>query len=379
MVQIKNNKDFQKLDYNEIKNFIPSDKLNEFRVFFKELNTREYEVRFKKSTSFDNYKLKGDSEYIKYGFSINGKSVPYFHPNRSFHDEIIWLNKNVFYNEECKLEDKLINAAIVKFYGPSETVRIITEGSGKSFIKYDYLINDEEYLFRSMNNLQTAARSGQKIYGTTELRTSLQTEGRNYTRLIETPYDKAYNLNCNPLRTSRTSDILYWFTHLGPKMKDFYSTKPTMEESFNFLTSFKGIGNYYGYHFSTNLARLPEIGTLIEPGYNKGNIDENDDFVAPGVGAMNTINWFFGNCFDMKTINSDSGAHFIRLIRDNQKDFFGVEDDTYKNILETVSETGNFTTFGCEISCCQFGVFRRIKEDKKMASKRADAPISKEK
>ena len=46
--------------------------------------------------------------------------------------------------------------------------------------------------------------------------------------------------------------------------------------------------------------------------------------------------------------------------------------------MEKVSELGYFTNFGCEISCCQFGVYRRLREDKKLALRRAAAPISKE-
>ena len=46
--------------------------------------------------------------------------------------------------------------------------------------------------------------------------------------------------------------------------------------------------------------------------------------------------------------------------------------------MREVSELGYFTNFGCEISCCQYGVYRRLRENKKLALKRAAAPISKE-
>ena len=122
---------------------------------------------------------------------------------------------------------------------------------------------------------------------------------------------------------------------------------------------------------------MPEIGTsdLLREGALTGNLSEDDDFVAPGVGAMITVNWFYEHLGF--SVNSHVGAKLINWIRDNQVEFFdftGVNRD----IVNEVSETGRFTTFGCEISCCQFGVFLRLRESKKMALNRSNAPISKE-
>ena len=377
---MKSNKDLMKMDSQELVDLIPDKKKKLIQQFIHEMNRREHEVRFAKTCTFDTFRHREgkDIESIfGHGFIVEGRSVPYFHPNRSFHDEIIWLNENVFYNPKCSFEDRLINAAIVKFYGPSNTISLITEETGYPFIKYDLLVNDQDYVLHCMKNLENAKRRGEKIYGTTELRTSLQTESRNYTRTIKTPYDSL--LNQEPIldRKSRTSDMFYWFTMLGPRFAEFYSSKPSMEESFKFLTSFRGIGNYYGYHFSTNLARMPEIGTpaLLKEGAPSGNLDEDDDFVAPGVGAMITINWFYEHLGF--SISADVGAKVIRQIRDTQHDFFDFTGENL-DILNSVSETGRFTTFGTEISCCQFGVFLRLRDSKKMALNRANAPISKE-
>lgn len=372
------NTDLLKLSNDELLKLIPDDKRRLLRDFIHELNRREYEVRFVKSCDWDGFRTKekfGDE--FGYGLHVEGKAVPYFHPNRSFHDEIIWLDKQVYYNDECKFEDKLINAAIVKFYGPSNTVDIITRGSDKGFIQYDKLINDDDYVANCMNNIHVAMGNKEKIFGTTELRTSLQTESRNYTRMIETPYDKMLGLKADPKRNGRSSDMIYWFRKLGPMFKEFYSTQPTMEESFNFLTSFRGIGNYYGYHFSTNLARMPLIGTkeLLRPGSKVGRLNEDDEFVAPGVGAMITIRWFYQHLG--LDVNEKVGRRVVQAIRADQDNFFEFEGES-KEILKTVFETGYMTTFGCEISCCQFGIFNRLKNNKKLAIKRSQAPISKE-
>ena len=267
----------------------------------------------------------------------------------------VLTNNNVYYNDSATFEDMLINSALVKFYGPSKTIDIITNNTGYNFVKYDQLINNKDYILHCMENIYQAVLNKQKIFGTTELRTSLQTEARNYTRQISTPFDKVYG-TFDPSRVGRGSDIFYWFTNLGPKFVDFYRKKPTMEESFNFLTSIRGIGNYYGYHFSTNLARMPGIGvkTLLKEHSKYGNLDEDSDFVAPGVGSMQTIIWLFENT-NIK-VNTKFGANFLRYVRNNQDDFFNFKGIN-KDIVKIVTETGRYTTFGCEIGFCQFNVF----------------------
>ncbi len=373
------NKDLLGYSDQELFDEIPQYKKDEFLTFIKELNRREYLVRFDKSCTFDTFDhLPGTSHKYKIGFKVDGKSVPYFHPNRSFHDEIIWLNENLFYNPQATFEDKLINAAIVKFYGPSKTLKMIVEETGEKFVVYDKFINDKSYTEKLCVNLETAVKNKSKIYGTTELRTSLQTAARNHARSVGSPIDKLENMSAadRSKRMLRPSDILFWFTYLGPQWVNFYKSKPTMEESFKFLNSYKGIGNYYGYHFSCNLARMPGVGNLIFKGIS-GNIDEDDEYVVPGVGAMHAINWFYEH--RGHSINDKVGKKFINAIRRHQNNFFDLKSsDKSDYYMKKVSELGYFTNFGCEISCCQFGVYRKLREDKKLANRRASAPISKE-
>jgi hypothetical protein len=373
------NAELYKLSDQELFDEIPLYKRKEFSTFIKELNRREYLVRFDKSCTFDTFEhLPGTAQIFKDGFIVGGRSVPYFHPNRSFHDEIIWLNENLFYNPKATFEDKLINAAIVKFYGPSKTLEMIIEGTGDDFVVYDKFINDPKYLKQVCVNLENAVKNKNKIYGTTELRTSLQTAARNYARSVGSPIDKIEKITASERakRKCRPSDILFWFTILGPDWVNFYKTRPTMEESFAFLNSYRGIGNYYGYHFSCNLARMPEVGNLIFEG-TPGNIDEDDDYVVPGVGAMHAINWFYEH--RGHSINCKVGKKLINAIRKYQGGFFDLKSsDKSDYYMNKVSELGHFTNFGCEISCCQFGVYRKLREDKKLANRRASAPISKE-
>jgi hypothetical protein len=65
-------------------------------------------------------------------------------------------------------------------------------------------------------------------------------------------------------------------------------------------------------------------------------------------------------------------------IRNNQEEFFGIAGNGEAEMhLREASELGRFTTFGIEISCCQYNVFERAAADPVAAKKRAAAPISK--
>lgn len=369
------NAELLKLDYPDLLALVPKDKQQVFGNFIKEMNRREKLVRFDRSETFDTFRHLDDGVDYGYGFKVRGKGVPYFHPNRSFHDEVIWLNNNLYYNDEVSFEDRLINSCLVKFYGPSNTLSIMSRDTDWGYVKYDELISNEEYQLKVMENLHRATQGGEKIFGTTELRTSLQTASRNHTREIMTSFDKKYG-TYDLLRKGRGSDILYWFTYLGPLFVDFYKKKPTMEESFKFLNSFPGIGNYYGYHLSSNLARMPFLGTLLENNSSDvGNLDEDDDYIATGVGAMITVKWMLEDI--VKSPNSKVGDRLVNAYKRDQQNFLHMDEKEWQT-LKDVSEIGRFTTFGCEISLCQFAVFRRLHDNSKLAWKRADAPISKE-
>lgn len=411
------------MGYSQIVSHINSDHHKQIQEFILEFNKREWSVRIKKNyKSFDDYCINGYIHKPSYGsgFVVDNKPVPYFHPNRSFHDEIIWLNSKLYYKDLVNFNDKLINSAIVKFYGPSRTLDIITGMASDldyltktpyPFINFDLLNLDKDYEYTLMKNIELAFYFNEKLWGTTELRTSLQTSSRNYT--LENPslidikgvqYEGNYiipKVISSREKKMRPSDMINWIKYLsGDRKRDgidclgwvnFYSSKPTMKQSFNYLTQERGIGNYYGYHFSSNLARMPGIGApqLIESEYSDkfknlqkndimlshGNLDENDDYVMAGPGAMTALN----DLFPYFSINSNTAMHLILKIRDNQEEFFGIKGNIESELhLKEATELGRFTTFGTEIALCQSNVYSRCKNDISLASKRAKAPISKE-
>ena len=388
--------------------------------FVRELNRREVWVRNEKKGSFDDYASKAykHKEEFGYGFVVEGRPVPYFAPNRSFHDEVIWLNNNLYYKPDVSFADKLVNSAVVKFYGPSRTLDIITGSAGdlgyltptgSRYINFNLLATDSEYQYTLMRNIELASSRKEQLWGTTELRTSLQTASRNYSRANPSPID-IRGVKCpatgrtivesdsaSPERKMRPSDMIHWIKGLAFTSAtregwiDYFKSQPTMEQSFQYLTKERGIGNYYGYHFSSNLARMPGVGSpeLIEAEWKEqfkiltehdtmlkhGNLNENADYVVAGPGANATLKRLWPNF----PINEKTSMRMILAIRDFQEEFFGISGDTQaEKDLKESTELGRYTTFGCEISCCQFDVFSRAVNNKSIATNRANAPISKE-
>ena len=349
----------------EILLMMDKDVLQDLVDFNNEFNKRECFVRVAKAGSFiDYYKDNHYNHKEKWadGFVVNGMPIPYFHPNRSYHDEIIWLNNNIYYTD-VSFQDKLLNSAIVKFYGPSRTLEIITNDTGLSYINFDKFDEDEAYKKKLLSNIENA---NGPIWGTTELRTSLQTASRNYARALEG----------DETRKMKSSDMIVWINSMKKDWVDFYSKKPDMKESFEFLTGYKGIGTYYGYHFSSNLCRMPEIGhrDLIEVHYpdltiEHGNLSEDDENVYAGVGSSKTLRRLLPK---EVPCNLKTCKKALLALKKYQKELFEPELLMYTNELE------KYTSFGIEIACCQFNVFSSIKDNKHMATRRAKAPISKE-
>jgi hypothetical protein len=361
----------------------------QYADFIREFNKREWCVRIGKThETFEDYVRTSYNHKQSFGtgFVIDGRPIPYFHPNRSFHDEIIWLNNNLYFIPEVSFENKLVNSAIVKFYGPSRTLSIITGHADDlpylvrtelPYIDFQRIQVDEDYEHTLMRNIELASHHKEQLWGTTELRTSLQIASRNYARSNPTIIDRrgcVFNSNVliqpnsdSSQRKMRTSDMIAWLKSLTPEWTRFYKTKPTMKESYEYLTALRGIGPYYGYHFSSNLSRMPGVGSrsIIEVehkeafdklGIEHGELDEDADFVVAGPGASATLKALFPTV----TINSKTTMFLLLQIRDMQHKFLDISSEMDYKYLSEATELGRFTTFGCEIASCQFNVFCRL-------------------
>jgi hypothetical protein len=269
--------------------------------------------------------------------------VMYWHPNRSHHDEVMWLNRVVF-NDRVEFRDKVLNSAVVKFYGPSEAVEVAA-GQKDSYVDFMKFRVDSDYRERCLHNLNTTKKS---IWGKTELRTSLQTAARNYMRY------QTGDMN----RKMHASDILSWVSSFEDKgLIEFFQNQPTIEESYRELTKRPGIGAYYGYHFTCNLSRCEDL-----------QMDENEDFCVPGPGACQTLGQLYPGLSPKKYMDA------ILEIKKDQESLLEYDVKWIpafeKNKLNPDPDAYRLTTFGVEIACCQFSVFQRFVSNPGLISKR---------
>jgi hypothetical protein len=309
--------------------------LEELRFFLKEINKREVLISEGRK---EEYVPPNDALQI---------DVMYWHPNRTRHGEVDWLMKYIF-KEEVSFTNKILNAFAVKFYGPAQAILNAineTEFSSKNLIDFERLPDDKDYQEWIRENLQRARDEKKEQWGTTELRTSLQTAAREYCGGAVGETDWA--------------NMIEWIASFKKDgLIDFYASRPTMEQAFKQLTSYRGIGNYYGYHANSNLARCYDI-----------SMNENEDFVIAGPGAHKTIEKLYPNQKKDKV----SDMQILLYIRDNQDIIFNHEDVDRKALSQHLKPTQHvdyLTSFGCEITCCQFGVYQRFLEKPELINAR---------
>lgn len=270
--------------------------------------------------------------------------IMYWHPNRSHHDEVIWLNNHVF-RDVVPFRDQVLNSAVVKFYGPSTAVEVAVGQKG-GYIDFGRFSEDKDYRELLCHNLDNSKES---IWGKTELRTSLQTASRNYMRGIEGYPDRKF----------KPSDILSWVASFeGEGLIRFYESQPSIETSYRELTKRKGIGSYYGYHFTCNLSRNSRL-----------RMNENEDFCVPGPGACQTLRKLFPKSSSERDLLKQ-----ILFLKENQEDLFRYDPRWLPalehNPLNKDPDSYRLTTFGIEIASCQMSVFDRFVNNPSLISKR---------
>ena len=277
------------------------------------------------------------------------EEVKYWNPNRSKHAEVYWLEHFVFERSDVSLRNKILNAMAVKFVGmPTLTLVASDTYDYNKIIDFDQYEKNGSYFSFINENLNTNKHK-LKVWGTTQLQTSLQTAARNYTRgKYENP-DKPFNL----------SDMIEWILYLDTLgLSTLCIDKNNrLKEVCDWLMSHRGIGPYFGYHPPCNFSRSKELD----------NINEDDDVCYVGPGALRGLQFVFP---DIK-FNDKLAEEYIISIKHNQHDFFEFSSDEshdfYRNNLEN---NGSLTTFGTEITFCQFNVFLSIKDNPKAQEKR---------
>lgn len=277
------------------------------------------------------------------------EEVSYWNPNRSKHAEVYWLENYVF-NKDSSVRNKILNAMVVKFVGMPTLTLVATDSLDYSnIIDFDLYDSDGNY-FKFVNNNLNENKMNLSVWGKTQLQTSLQTAARNYCR-------EKYK---NPERRFHLSDMIEWIVYLDKLglSRVVTDSKNKLSDVCEWLIQHRGIGPYFGYHPPCNFSRYDKLS----------HIDEDDNYCLIGPGAKRGLEFVFP---DIKMTNNNIMENLILSIRDNQYEFFEFANDGefyfYRKNLE---RSEKLTTFGTEITFCQFNCFDGIKDDPKAQYRR---------
>jgi len=305
-----------------------------------------------------------------------GLEVEYFHPSITADDRMVYIMENIVTVPGLNWQNVIGNTIISHFYGARGVHNILTgiDDDKKAHIDF-VLIGKEQKDFKKTGkvgeytqHLRKLAKQAkidkQRIWGTTELHTSIQTAGRRFV-------NEWYLGNARHDDKGTWSNVSEWigsWTHLPSR----YNAKKTvmqgmreardLSEGFAYLTGENMIGDYYGYHCSTSNSVNPKL-----------NFSHDSKFVAPGPGAIETLELMFPN---LSKKDVPLGERVV-WIRENQKEILDIEfhkelwNYTSTNGIKIFEEEQNeLKSYGTEVSLCQYSVYCRLKANPHLIKKR---------
>jgi hypothetical protein len=326
------------------------EKFLDFKYFVEQVNKRtEWQYGLTEKYEYTEYALNPDTEY--------------FHPMITCDDRMVYIMKNIVSlpDDKLSLHNKIGNTIISHFYGARGIHQIATRNNDPQTAHVDF----ENYFksgerARVRKNLELAASIKLPIYGSTELRTSLFGAANKYQLQRFGPTaDKVHPGN-----------IMDWVAGLGEQgFFESMTKSDAASNTFKILTQIEGIGSYYGYHCTTSNSVNPKLSW-----------DNDENFVKPGPGAQYTLKLLFPKASSKEITNGDLVVWF----RHNQK-FFGFGDikihEHFHNVLDhnnnkiLSKDQTEMMTYGSEVGMCQYGIFCKIRHDKKAIERRKVARI----
>lgn len=323
------------------------EKFRDFKYFVGEVNKRsEWQRGLTESYDYEEYALNPNTEY--------------FHPMITYDDRMVYIGENIvgLSDDDLSLYNKIGNTIISHFYGARGIHQICTRTNDvkKAHVDFENYFNSGERE-RIRRNLELARPAGLAIYGATELRTSLWGAANKY-------QCHRFNAQTEEERT-HPGNVMDWVAGLGEEgMFERLIAAESIAEAFKELTSHEGIGNYYGFHCSTS--------NSVNPALKWTN---DDNFVKPGPGAQYTLRLLFPEAPNSLINNGDLVVWF----RHNQN-FFGFDEinihESAHNILDykgdkiLQKDQTEMMTYGSEVGMCQYGIFCKLRNDKKACDRR---------
>jgi hypothetical protein len=298
-----------------------------------------------------------------------GLEVEYFHPSITADDRMVYIMENIVTIPGLKWQNVIGNTIISHFYGARGVHNILTGIDDDKKAHIDFIkLGKEQIEFKKteivgeytkhLRELAVQAKlNKQKVWGTTELHTSIQTAGRRFV-------NEWYLGNARHDDKGTWSNVSEWiasWTHLPSRYNPNKTVMQGMREAkdlsegFAYLTGENMIGDYYGYHCSTSNSVNPKL-----------NFSHDSKFVAPGPGAVETLELMFPN---LSKKDVPLGERVV-WIRENQKEILDIEfhkelwNYTSTNGIKIFEDEQNeLKSYGTEVSLCQYSVYCRLKKN----------------
>lgn len=321
------------------------EKFHDFKYFVEEVNKRaEWQRGYSKSYQYKEYALNPDTEY--------------FHPMITYDDRMVYIMENIVSLSDSELspDNKIGNTIISHFYGARGIHQVATRENDpkKAHVDFENYFTTSERA-RVRKNLELAVKGKLPLYGTTELRTSLFGAANKYqVERFGSSADRVHPGN-----------IMDWVAGMyDDGTFEAMKKSQSADETFKILTNKAGIGNYFGFHCTTSNSVNPGLAW-----------DNDSNFVKPGPGAQYTLKLLFPKASSKEIASGD----LIIWFRHNQK-FFGFGEiqihESARNILDykgdkiLSKDQTEMMTYGSEVGMCQYGIFCKIRSDKKAIDRR---------
>ena len=316
------------------------------------------------------------SSYSAPGDPALGLDVEYFHPSITADDRMVYIMENIVSVPGIDWRNAIGNTVISHFYGARGVHSVLTGESDTKKAHVDFVqLAKDQINFKSngivgayteaMRNRSVLAKTNkEKIWGTTELHTSIQTAGR---RFVNTWYKN------EPRHADKGTwlNVAEWVASWLHQPSQFNSKKTVMEglagstqlkEAYSYLTGENLIGEYYGYHCSTSNSVNPAL-----------KFTHDDVFVAPGPGAKETLEVMFPKLSTKLVSYGDR----VVWIRENQHQILSIKfHPSLWNYTNSYNETmfedkqNELKSYGTEVSLCQYSVYCRLRANPALISKR---------
>ena len=346
------------------------------RSFLDRAVLKDYERFVNKVNERTLYQRGLKSEYDSSGDPALGLEVEYFHPSITADDRMVYIMENIVSIPSLDWRDVIGNTIISHFYGARGVHSVLTgeEDPKKAHVDFVMLARDQinfsktgvvgKYTSDMRLRAVNAKKNKEKIWGTTELHTSIQTAGRRFVNAL-------YKGDSRHEDKGTWLNVCEWVASWAYNPSSFNSertvmeglrTAESLEEAFSYLTGEKLIGEYYGYHCSTSNSVNPAL-----------NFVHDDTFVAPGPGARETLDVMFPRLPTKKVSYGDR----VVWVRENQHELLNIKFHpslwNYCNSYGVKIFEDNqdeLKNYGTEVSLCQYSVYLRLKENPELISRR---------